>query len=160
MRIRTSPVSVITDAGFTRQTDTRAMRVLLLIVLALFASGSATAQQGLFGLDDFSGVELYQRFCSSCHGDVGRGDGPVASTLSVPVPDLTQLYRRYGNRFPADELRETIDGRNLVIAHGPRSMPVWGYEFWWEDGADAAAEETARATITRLLEYIRSIQDI
>ncbi len=136
------------------------MRSFLLLLAAVFASGSATAQQGLFGLEDYSGAELYQRFCSSCHGDTGRGDGPVSSTLTVPVPDLTQLYRLYGNRFPADELRESIDGRNLVIAHGPRSMPVWGYEFWWEDGADAAAEETARATITRLLEYIRSIQDI
>ena len=136
------------------------MRPLLLIVAAFFASGSVTAQQNLFGLADYSGAELYQRFCSSCHGDEGRGDGPVSRTLTIPVPDLTQLYRQYGGRFPADELRETIDGRNLVIAHGARSMPVWGYEFWWEDGADAAAEETARATITRLLDYLQSIQDI
>ena len=80
--------------------------------------------------------------------------------MSSIVPDLTQLYRRYGNQFPESLLRETIDGRNLVIAHGAREMPVWGYEFWWEDGADVEAEATARDTISKLLEFIRSIQDL
>jgi len=131
-----------------------------LIGFAFFISNGAAAQPGPFGLDDFSGAEVFQRFCSSCHGDTARGDGPVAPTLAAAVPDLTQLYRRYGNQFPEALLRETIDGRNLVIAHGAREMPVWGYEFWWEDGADVEAEATARETISRLLDYIRSIQDV
>ena len=129
------------------------------ITLAVLFSGIAAAQPGPFSLDDYSGAEIYQRFCSSCHGESAHGDGPVARSLAVGVPDLTQLYRRYGNRFPVAELRETIDGRNIVIAHGARTMPVWGYEFWWEDGADVEAEATARATIEKLLDYIRSIQD-
>jgi mono/diheme cytochrome c family protein len=129
------------------------------IVVAALFSGVAAAQIGPFSLRDYSGQEIYQRFCSSCHGESGHGDGPVAPTLATVVPDLTELYRRYGNRFPAQELRETIDGRNLVIAHGVRTMPVWGYEFWWEDGADIEAEATARATIDKLLEYLRSIQN-
>jgi hypothetical protein len=128
------------------------------VLAAVLFCGSGHAQPGAFGLGDFSGAEIYQRFCSSCHGESAHGDGPVAATLSVMVPDLTQLYRRYGNRFPAQQLRETIDGRNLVIAHGARTMPVWGYEFWWEDGADIEAEATARETIDKLVEYIRSIQ--
>ena len=129
------------------------------IIVATLLSGIADAQPGLFSLGDFSGAEIYQRFCSSCHGESAHGDGPVAATLAVDVPDLTQLYRRYGNRFPAMELREIIDGRNIVIAHGARTMPVWGYEFWWEDGADVEAEATARATIDKLLDYLRAIQD-
>ncbi len=137
---------------------TKIVRISWLIVVA-FLADSAIAQPGPFGLDDFSGAELYQRFCSSCHGESARGDGPVAATLTVAVPDLTQLYRRSGGQFPAEALREIIDGRNIVIAHGARSMPVWGYEFWWEDGADVEAEATARATINRLLDFIRSIQD-
>ena len=131
-----------------------------LIGVAFFMSSNATAQFGPFSLNDFSGAELFQRFCSSCHGDTAHGDGPVAPTLSTAVPDLTQLYRRYGNQFPEALLRETIDGRNLVIAHGAREMPVWGYEFWWEDGADVDAEATARETISKLLDFIRSIQDL
>ena len=122
-------------------------------------AGNASAQPGSFSLADYSGAEIFQRFCSACHGESAHGDGPVAKTLSVIVPDLTQLYRRYGNRFPAAEVQETIDGRNLVIAHGVRTMPVWGYEFWWEEGADIEAEAAARETIDKLVEYIRSIQD-
>ncbi len=122
-------------------------------------SGFAQGQPGTFGLDDLSGAELYQRFCASCHGESGQGDGPVAGTLAAAVPDLTQIYRRYDGRFPVEELRAIVDGRNLITAHGTRAMPVWGYEFWWEEGADADAEGAAREMIDTLLAYIRSIQN-
>ena len=115
-------------------------------------------QPGTFMLEDYTGEELYQRFCASCHGESGRGDGPVASSLLTVVPDLTQISRRYGDRFPADQLREIVDGRSAVIAHGTREMPVWGYEFWWEEGADIEAEEAARAIIERLIDYLASMQ--
>ena len=35
------------------------------------------------------GRELYVIHCSPCHGDQGRGDGPVAAALSEKTPDLT-----------------------------------------------------------------------
>lgn len=128
------------------------------VFVAMFSS-LCHAQPGPFGLADFSGAEIFQRFCSACHGEQAHGDGPVAATLNVIVPDLTQIYHRHGNSFPTEELRATIDGRNLVIAHGVRTMPVWGYEFWWEEGADIEAETAARATIDKLLDYLRTIQD-
>lgn len=133
------------------------MRRLLLCFAAvlLVAAAPAAFAQGFAAL---SGVDLFQRFCSACHGTEGRGDGPVASSLSVLVPDLTRLYQRHGDRFPAAEVREIIDGRSLVIAHGTRYMPVWGYEFWLEEGADVVAEEEARIMIDRLVEFLRSIQ--
>ncbi len=121
---------------------------LHLVMPAAFAQGFAA----------YSGEELYQRFCGSCHGPEGRGDGPVASSLSVLVPDLTRLYQRRGNRFPAAEIRDVIDGRSVVIAHGTRFMPVWGYEFWVEEGADVVAEEEARIMIDRLVNFLESIQ--
>ena len=135
-------------------------KLIWLAVAALAPTGLAAQQPGPFGLEDYSGAEIYQRFCSSCHGETAQGDGPVARSLAVMVPNLTQLYQRFGNRFPAEELREIIDGRNLVIAHGVRAMPVWGYEFWWEEGADVEAEAEARETINELVEYLRSIQDM
>ncbi len=132
--------------------------VVLLAVVALLSANSYS-QPGPFRLSDYSGEEIFMRFCSSCHGETAHGDGPVAATLNVVVPDLTQLTRRYGGEFPAAELSATIDGRSLVIAHGPRTMPVWGYEFWWEEGADREAETAARETIRKLLDYLLSIQD-
>jgi hypothetical protein len=126
-------------------------------VALVLSSGSVFAQPGTFGLGDLSGAELYARFCASCHGEGARGDGPVAPTLAALVPDLTRISERYGE-FPADRLRQIIDGRSLVPAHGTRYMPVWGYEFWWEGGADRTAEADARAYIARLIEFLSTIQ--
>ena len=88
----------------------------------------------------------------------GTGDGPVASGLPIMVPDLTRLAERKGDKFPEDVLRKIIDGREAVIVHGTRYMPVWGYEFWVEEGADAAAKERVDIIVDNLVEYIRSIQ--
>lgn len=134
--------------------------------LALVAAAVGVAAVGLvsapsaqtFGLTDYSGEELFGRFCAACHGPGGEGDGPVAATMSVSVPDLTRLAERSGGEFPAAEVRDVIDGRALVIAHGPRSMPVWGYEFWVDEGGDIEAEAHTRELIDRLVTHIESIQ--
>jgi mono/diheme cytochrome c family protein len=119
----------------------------LLAAAAMLAAGAAAAFDAVT-LADYSGEEIFGRFCASCHGESGRGDGPVARMLTVAVADLTTITRRYGE-FPAARVRETI---------GTRAMPVWGYEFWIEEGGDAAAQAAARAVIDRLVGYIESIQ--
>jgi mono/diheme cytochrome c family protein len=109
-------------------------------------------------LADYSGEELFDRFCASCHGAAARGDGPVARSLNTVVPDLTTIERRYGE-FPATLVRDVIDGRGIDLrAHGTRTMPVWGYEFWVEEGADVAAQRAVRDAINKLVEYLRSVQ--
>jgi hypothetical protein len=130
------------------------------LVLAFALVGTYLVMPVVFaqGFAAYSGEDLYQRFCASCHGPEGRGNGPVASSLAVLVPDLTRLYQRRGNHFPAAEIREVIDGRSVVIAHGTRYMPVWGYEFWVEEGGDVVAEEEARIMIDRLVNFLESIQ--
>lgn len=124
--------------------------------VSLALAGPAGAQT--FELRDLSGKELFDRFCAACHGSSGRGDGPVGSRLNVAVPDLTRISSRRDGSFPAGEIAETIDGRSLVVAHGTREMPVWGYEFWVEEGGDVTAEADAREIIDRLVAYLRSIQ--
>ena len=37
-------------------------------------------------------------------------------------------------------------------------MPVWGYEFYVEEGGDVTAQQEMRKTIAKLVEYLRSIQ--
>jgi len=109
-------------------------------------------------LDDYTGPELFDRFCASCHGSGARGDGPVARSLNTAVPDLTTIGLRYGE-FPAARIRDTIDGRGIdTAAHGTRTMPVWGYEFWVEEGADINAQTAVRNAISRLVEHLRSVQ--
>lgn len=107
---------------------------------------------------DLSGPELYQHFCASCHGTTARGNGPVARTLKAKVPDLTRIATRSGGAFPAEEVRQTIDGMRLRDAHGTRDMPVWGWQFYAIDGEDPVRRERAAEFIRRLVDYVASIQ--
>lgn len=129
----------------------------LLAVLA-FALWSSPGTGQVFGLTDRSGEELFMTYCAACHGESARGDGPVAATLTVLPPDLTRLAQRHDGEFPTADVRDIIDGRSAIVAHGPRSMPVWGYEFWIEEGADVTAERAARDVVERLVRYLESIQ--
>lgn len=131
------------------------MRAAFIAVVAIIISTPA-AGAGPFA--EYSGRELYTRFCASCHGDAGFGDGPVAPSLKVLVPDLTRMYRRSGGRFPEERVRRIIDGRQTYPVHGTRLMPVWGQELWIEEGATAEAEAETRRLVDRLVEYLRSIQ--
>jgi mono/diheme cytochrome c family protein len=111
-------------------------------------------------LADYSGEELFGRFCASCHGAEARGDGPVARSLITVVPDLTTIAGRYGE-FPATMIRDVIDGRGIdKQAHGTRTMPVWGYEFWVDEGGDVTAQRAVREAIDKLVEYLRSVQRV
>jgi hypothetical protein len=76
------------------------------------------------------------------------------------VPDLTRLSGQGGAEFPAGAIRDAIDGRSMAISHGTRQMPVWGYEFWVEEGADVVAERTAREIINRIVVYLESVQAV
>jgi mono/diheme cytochrome c family protein len=124
---------------------------------ALWVAPTAMAADA-FTLADYSGAELFGRFCASCHGENARGDGPVARTLNTAVPDLTRIRVRYGE-FPVMLVRDTIDGRGVDIrAHGTRAMPVWGYQLWVDEGADVTAQKVVREAINRLVDYLRSVQ--
>jgi mono/diheme cytochrome c family protein len=127
----------------------------LMIGLLILASPAKVFAQVI---DEYSGQETYMRYCAACHGESGQGDGPVAGGLPITVPDLTRLEERKGDKFPEDVLRKIIDGREIVIVHGTRFMPVWGYEFWVEEGADDAAQERVAIIVDNLIEYLRSIQ--
>ena len=93
------------------------------LAAALLAARAAVAFDA-FTLADYSGEELFGRFCASCHGEQAHGDGPVAQSLNTAVPDLTRISARYGE-FPAMLIRDTIDGRGVDIrAHGSRATSI------------------------------------
>ena len=126
-------------------------------VLSLLAACAHAPPQR--DVSSMSGAEMYETFCASCHGATGLGDGPVAPLIKIRVPDLTRIAHRNGGEFPTQDVRRTIDGRFDRPAHGPRDMPVWGWQFY---SNDALPESTERARVTmlidRLVEYLRSIQ--
>jgi mono/diheme cytochrome c family protein len=105
-----------------------------------------------------SGEELYTRFCSACHGAQGRGDGPVAASFKVEVPDLTLIARRSGGRYPRDRIAQIIDGRYILGAHGSRTMPVWGEDLSRLEIGNPDAERATRVVIGRLADYVWQLQ--
>lgn len=132
------------------------MRVILLISSIALLGWNVTARAADYVA--MSGKELYDRFCASCHGVTGRGDGPVASSLKVEVPDLTLIARRAQGAYPRDRIEKIIDGRYIVAAHGSRTMPVWGEDFSRLDLGNPDAERGTRLIILRLADYVWLLQ--
>ena len=53
------------------------------------------------------GREVFLARCISCHGQKGKGDGPISKGLQgKPVGDLTAKNWKYGDR--ADQVRDVI----------------------------------------------------
>lgn len=107
----------------------------------------------------YTGEQLFQRLCASCHGPDARGNGPVASSLKVTAPNLRELSKRHGGDFPADKVAQFIDGRVKVAPHGTRLMPVWGDELLRSEAGDAEAEKSAATLIRKIVDYLKSIQE-
>ena len=104
------------------------------------------------------GAPLFERYCTSCHGLAGRGDGPAAASLRPRPADLTAIAKRRGGGFPTGEVAQFIDGRFALPAHGSREMPVWGERFGSDVPDSGVGESIARGNIASLVEYLKSIQ--
>lgn len=142
-----------TTIGRGKATVLHAMTLSALLAVGWSATNHAEDLEG------YSGARLYQRFCSSCHGERGLGDGPVAPFFKLAVPDITRIAKRHAGAFPAEQVRKIIDGRTVKPAHGARSMPVWGWEFRAAEAERGArTQETADDMVARLVEYVRAMQ--
>lgn len=105
-----------------------------------------------------TGELIYKIYCLNCHGQSGRGDGPMARILKVKPANLRLISSRNGGTFPSEEVYRTIDGRETVTGHGSREMPLWGLAFQQTD-MDANQEEDVRARIEALIEHLKSLQE-
>lgn len=132
----------------------RALAVLATLALTLAVIGSALGQD-----DEINGAGLFARYCASCHGPVGEGDGPVASVMAVAVPNLRTLRSRANGTFPRDAVVRYIDGRELPAAHGDRIMPVWGATFAEQADDVESGDEIARRRIAAITAFVEQLQN-
>jgi mono/diheme cytochrome c family protein len=127
-----------------------AVRVLL---AGLLLAPAAFAGNGNPGRD------AYFRYCSACHGITGQGDGEVAPSLRTRPTDLTQLAQKHGGAFPYEQVREIIDGRKRIAAHGSSQMPVWGQVFI-EERTYENPEAHTRSQGSLIASYLAAIQTV
>jgi mono/diheme cytochrome c family protein len=73
-----------------------------------------------------SGRQMYANYCAPCHGTDGKGQGPVASALKTPPPDLTLLSRTNHGKFPDTHIVSVLQYGMEIPSHGTSQMPVWG----------------------------------
>lgn len=127
----------------------------ILAVIAALAAAPAMAQ------DKSSGEFLFLTFCSTCHGEDARGDGPTAQVLTVKPADLTGLTAGNGGTFPTARVIDRIEGGDRLVAHGD-PMPVYAGVF---DGAESVVIATpgreiqTNAVVADLVAYLESIQE-
>ena len=64
---------------------------------------------------------LYAQRCIGCHGPSGRGDGPVAASLPVPLTDFRQTVERKS----VNQIRRAIaEGQGIMPAFEPALRPA------------------------------------
>ena len=147
----------------TKLTEALYMRtaVLAAALVSVPVLGSAQGED--------AGRREYVNSCAVCHGDSGRGDGPIVASLKIAPADLTKIQKSNNGVFPFGRVYEVIDGRKTIAAHGSRDMPVWGDRFR-EKSAELAelalrfgisidAEAFARDRILALIRYLSSLQE-
>ena len=133
---------------------------LAVLLIGVVSSPSIAQDEGGDGVG--SAERDFRLYCSTCHGESGRGDGPKTFGLSGPAPDLTGLSLRNGGVFPRERLQAIIDGREILKNHGEREMPVWGLWFKMEAEEDLGGAEGDEGTVQRrimaLIDFLQTLQ--
>jgi mono/diheme cytochrome c family protein len=134
-------------------------RSAICLIVAIVATLSFAASALADGKDEVrDGEKYFVRYCASCHGISGTGDGPVAKSLAKPPTNLRLLSDRYGSPLPAARLAQLIDGRDAVRAHGTSDMPVWG-ERLYAMGEGERGELGIGELMGKIVAYLETIQD-
>jgi hypothetical protein len=140
-------------------------------LITLMAGFSVLLLPGLShaqGIPTMLGKLEYRTNCATCHGEEGKGDGPMADQLTAKPADLQMISQQNDGKFPTDKIYQIIDGRETVRAHGTSDMPVWGAAYsktlrsmwgWQDSGVEERAVEAAiNGRILALVYYLQSIQ--
>lgn len=139
------------------------MRIILAVLAILPLAGCMTEHTSDTGAGAKAarvahGADMYAVYCTSCHGQDARGDGPLADDLSVRPADLTGLAARNGGVFPYAETMARIHGYPGQFHEMPQFGPLLeGPQVAWQDPASGVVIDTPRALLG-LVSYLASVQ--
>jgi mono/diheme cytochrome c family protein len=135
----------------------------VIAMIALFPAGMSCANQTtpkvtipLTNTTPTSGKQMYTNYCTPCHGQDGKGQGPVASALKSQPSNLTILSRNNNGKFPATHVVAVLQSGVTIAAHGSAAMPVWGPLLGKMDGTNS---QDRNLRISNLSQYLRSLQE-
>ena len=140
-----------------------------MLAVACLQPAVATTEAGLSGPATPAELETahedFITYCSGCHGEDGKGRGPVAIELKTKPADLTGIAARNGGTFDREQVYKKVEGLDMPASHGTSQMPVWGAWFvhqavgegvLLEDARTAAKQATQR--INNLVKYLEALQ--
>ncbi len=81
------------------------------------------------------GQVLYKEYCSQCHGETGKGDGPAASGLE-PKPAVHANIPF--NKLPMEYLYNVVNHGGPAVGKSP-NMPYWNLTLGQQGVADVIA---------------------
>jgi len=89
------------------------------------------------------GMKLYGTYCSSCHGENGKGDGVASKSLPVKLADQTDgsIMNQLSDKF----LFDIISNGGSSVGKSPM-MPGWG-------------SQLNEKQVRDIIAYLRSIAD-
>ena len=131
---------------------------IIIVVAGAISFGAATMPLISLAAESDHGRAQFVRYCASCHGVEGKGDGTVSRSLKIKPVDLTQLKKNNKGVFPTDKVAATIDGRARVEAHGESKMPVWGEIFEKEAAPQKDPSASAAAKVKAITDYLATLQ--
>lgn len=104
--------------------------------------------------------EDFMTLCTDCHGDGGKGDGPLAESLPVKPADVTTIQARNDGVFPKARVMSHIYGFTPGRSESP--MPAFGDlldgETVMYDSGDGIPTPTP-ARLVALMEYVEAMQE-
>jgi cytochrome c oxidase cbb3-type subunit 3 len=93
---------------------------MLLVTLCAALLGTALLAHAA---DVEQGKKLYGQFCTSCHGQSGKGDGPAAAALNPKPRDHTD--KELMSKLSDEEMLKVIKEGGASVGKSPL-MPPWG----------------------------------
>lgn len=98
------------------------MKKIVFSIGSLFLA-SISASSPIWAQNQAEGKKLYTAYCSSCHGDQGKGDGMAARSLPIKPKDHTDGATM--NRLSDQNLTDTISKGGGAVGKSS-FMPGWG----------------------------------
>jgi mono/diheme cytochrome c family protein len=103
-----------------------------------------------------NGKEMYKNYCAPCHGEDGKGNGPVASSLKARPSDLTELAKNNNGKFPDTHIVAILQFGADVPSHGSATMPVWGPILGTMNKSNIQDKQLRISNLTRYLQTIQA----